>query len=94
MGCEPSNRLWHLDLRQLPTGKGGGSLDFSQYDRQKGASAKPLPLVKLVDDFEAAWEVLANEGTSFTLMTNLNAPRYRCHAGLYCRSLLRKYLQK
>ncbi|KAK9792686.1 hypothetical protein WJX73_000704 [Symbiochloris irregularis] len=82
MGCEPSNQLWYLDLQRLPTSKGASSgLDFSQYDKQKGASADALPLNKLIDEFEAAWEVLANEGTSFTLMTNQDAPRYRIVRG-------------
>ena len=78
VGCEPTNRLWYVDLQSLP--QSHGSLDFSAYDRQKGDEAQALPLVKLIDSFEAQWEVLSNEGTTFTLMTNLNAPRYRCSA--------------
>ena len=38
---------------------------------------RPLPLRKLVDNFEAQYEYVANEGTLFTLKTNLQAPRYR-----------------
>eukprot|EP00198_Chlamydomonas_reinhardtii_P004734 XP_001694070.1 predicted protein [Chlamydomonas reinhardtii] len=37
-----------------------------------------LPVVKLVDDFSASFSVVANEGTTFYIMTNLDAPRYRC----------------
>ncbi len=41
---------------------------------------RPLPLTKLVDDFAAQWEYVANEGTRFTFKTNLSAPRYRSAA--------------
>ena len=96
MGCEPSNQLWYLDLRRLPTKGDNGGLDFSQHDKQKGESAKALPLEKLIDKFEAAWEVLANKGTKFTLMTNWDAPRYRCashHHALRCWCQRSRYLQ-
>jgi len=33
--------------------------------------------LQLVDNFKAQWEYVANEGTAFTFMTNLDAPRYR-----------------
>ena len=56
-----------------------GALDLSAYDLQKGiaSKAKPLPVVKLVDSFDAQWEVVSNEGHLFTLMTNHSAPRYK-----------------
>jgi hypothetical protein len=31
-----------------------------------------------VDNFDASYSYVANEGTAFTFKTNLNAPRYRC----------------
>lgn len=38
---------------------------------------KPLPVVKLVDNFDASWDLVANDGEAFTFKTNLDAPRYR-----------------
>lgn len=34
-------------------------------------------MVKLVDNFEASYDYVANEGDTFYFMTNLDAPRYR-----------------
>ncbi|XP_071018704.1 prolyl endopeptidase-like [Oncorhynchus clarkii lewisi] len=36
-----------------------------------------LPWVKLIDNFDAEYEYVTNEGTVFTFKTNLVAPRYR-----------------
>ncbi|XP_072911937.1 prolyl endopeptidase-like [Hemitrygon akajei] len=58
-GCDPVNRLWYCDLKQLPDGIKG-----------------ILPWVKLVDNFDAEYEYITNEGTIFTFKTNLNAPCY------------------
>ena len=75
-GCEPANRLYYLELAQLPTDQ-TGTLDFTLYDRSAPGGVRPLPLEKLIDDFSAQWEYVANEGPLFTLKTNLAAPRYR-----------------
>ena len=71
-GCEPVNRLWYIDLDRIP--RSAGILDFSGF---KPLGSKALPLVKLVDTFAAQYSYVANEGTSFTFQTNLNAPLYR-----------------
>ncbi|XP_013397961.1 prolyl endopeptidase isoform X3 [Lingula anatina] len=36
-----------------------------------------LPYIKLVDNFDAEYEYITNEGTVFTFKTNLNAPKYK-----------------
>ncbi|XP_047243151.1 prolyl endopeptidase [Girardinichthys multiradiatus] len=36
-----------------------------------------LPWIKLIDNFDAEYEYVTNEGTLFTFKTNLDAPRYR-----------------
>ncbi|XP_041479677.1 prolyl endopeptidase-like isoform X1 [Lytechinus variegatus] len=36
-----------------------------------------LPWVKLVDNFDAEYEYITNEGTLFTFKTNLKAPKYK-----------------
>lgn len=36
-----------------------------------------LPWVKLIDNFDAEYEYVTNEGTVFTFKTNLEAPCYR-----------------
>jgi len=79
-GCEPKNRLYYLALDGLPRGE-DGVLDLAVFDRRKGADATPLPIVKLVDDFEASWDYVANVGSVFTFQTNYQAPRNRCGGG-------------
>ena len=78
-GCQPKNRLFHLDLSKVPkrpsTGPAAGALDFRPFDFFDGK--EKLPITKLVDDFEAAYDYVANEGATFYFKTNLDAPRYR-----------------
>lgn len=35
-GCRPQNRLYYLDLQQVPKDTQSGALDFSQFDFFKG----------------------------------------------------------
>ena len=79
-GTEPSNKLWYMEVASLPISNTTGGMDLSAYDLQKGAAAKPLPIVKLVDDFSASWNLVASDGPIWTLSTNLNAPRNQCGA--------------
>uniref|UniRef100_A0A7R9W150 Prolyl endopeptidase n=1 Tax=Chlamydomonas euryale TaxID=1486919 RepID=A0A7R9W150_9CHLO len=73
-GCEPTNRIFYVDLeplKKLPS----GAVDFKHYDFNDGA--EKLPVVKLVDNFDASYSLFANDGTVFYFRTNLNAPRYK-----------------
>lgn len=47
------------------------------YARTILSSLGLLPWVKLIDNFDAEYEYVTNEGTLFTFKTNLDAPRYR-----------------
>jgi prolyl oligopeptidase len=42
-----------------------------------GSSYFYLPFVRVLDNFEAEYDVVANDGERFYLRTNLDAPRYR-----------------
>lgn len=50
-GCDPVNRVFYCDLEALPGGLAA----------VKGL----LPVVKLIDNFEAQYGFIANDGTSF-----------------------------
>lgn len=52
-----SSRLFHLDLSAIPKSPSTGALDFSMFDFF-GAPEK-LPVTKLVDDFEAAYDYVS-----------------------------------
>ena len=36
-----------------------------------------LPWVKLIDNFDAEYEYITNEGTVFSFKTNLKSPKYK-----------------
>ena len=40
-----------------------------------------LSVTKLIDNFDAEYEYVANDGTVFTLKTNLEAPKYKLIRG-------------
>ncbi|XP_044170034.1 prolyl endopeptidase-like [Acropora millepora] len=62
-GCAPVNRLFYCDLEKYKDGL-------------QDASGQ-LPYEKVVDNFDAEYEYITNEGTLFTFKTNLNAPLYK-----------------
>lgn len=74
-GCEPTNRLFVVDIDALPRSE-DGVLNLKAFDR-RSSDATPLPVLKLVDNFDASYDYVANEGSVMTFHTNLNAPRYR-----------------
>ncbi|XP_077246755.1 uncharacterized protein LOC143886589 [Tasmannia lanceolata] len=65
-GCDPVNKLYYCDLSALPHGLEGfrGGNDM-------------LPFIKLVDNFEARYELVSNDETQFTFLTNKDAPKYK-----------------
>ncbi|KAM3369298.1 hypothetical protein ACQJBY_017286 [Aegilops geniculata] len=63
---EPVNKLYYCDLSALSHG----------LSAMKGTH-QMLPFVKLVDEFEAFYGVVANDDTKFTILTNKDAPRYK-----------------
>ncbi len=65
-GCDPANRLYHFDLTTLPHG----------FEGFKGCYML-LPFKKLVDNFDAQYQLVANNKSVFTFLTNNNAPRYK-----------------
>ncbi|XP_051992604.1 prolyl endopeptidase-like [Xyrauchen texanus] len=84
----PENPKWHSSLTISDDGRyavlsiteGCEPVNRLWYcDLQQLASGITglLPWVKLVDTFEAQYTYITNEGTVFTLRTNLDAPRYR-----------------
>lgn len=50
----PPPRLFYLDLSKVPVSPATGALDFSRFDFFGGSEA--LPILKLVDDFEASYD--------------------------------------
>ncbi|KAK2568122.1 Prolyl endopeptidase [Acropora cervicornis] len=62
-GCAPVNRLFYCDLEKYKDGLQDASGQL-QYE-------------KVVDNFDAEYEYITNEGTLFTFKTNLNAPLYK-----------------
>ncbi|KAJ3681937.1 hypothetical protein LUZ60_014510 [Juncus effusus] len=63
-GCDPSNKLYYLDLSSLPSGLEGF----------KGSNSL-LPFIKFIDNFDAQYHYIANDDSLFTFITNKNAPK-------------------
>ncbi|KAH9693643.1 prolyl oligopeptidase family protein [Citrus sinensis] len=64
--CDPVNKVYYCDLSALPEGLEG-------FKKRDGL----LPFVKLIDGFDAQYEVIANDDTVFTFLTNKDAPKYK-----------------
>uniref|UniRef100_A0A0E0LYL8 Prolyl endopeptidase n=1 Tax=Oryza punctata TaxID=4537 RepID=A0A0E0LYL8_ORYPU len=63
-GCDPVNKLYYCEISTLPQGIEG----FKE-------TKEMLPFVKLIDNFDAQYHVVANDGDEFTFLTNRNAPK-------------------
>lgn len=61
-----ANKLYYCKLSKLHNG----------LDGFKG-SKRLLPFVKLVDNFEARYVLVSNDGAEFTFLTNKGAPKYK-----------------
>ncbi|KZV20103.1 prolyl endopeptidase-like [Dorcoceras hygrometricum] len=62
--CDPVNKIYYCDITTLPNGLEGC----------KGKK-ELLPFVKLVDNFEASYQYVANDDSIFTFLTNKDSPR-------------------
>ena len=65
-GCDPVNKLYYCDISALPNGL--------ETFRNENAV---LPFVKLIDNFDAQYQAIANDDTVFTFLTNKDAPKYK-----------------
>lgn len=65
-GCDPVNKFYYCNISELPNGLEGF--------REKNDL---LPFTKLIDDFDAQYQAIANDDTLFTFITNKNAPKYK-----------------
>ncbi|GAU12230.1 hypothetical protein TSUD_01970 [Trifolium subterraneum] len=65
-GCDPVNKIYYFDLSKLSNGLEGFRNENSV-----------LPFVKLIDNFDAKYQPIANDDTVFTFLTNKDAPKYK-----------------
>ncbi|KAI5402749.1 uncharacterized protein LOC127079778 [Lathyrus oleraceus] len=65
-GCDPVNKLYYCDITNLPSVFEGFRSDDSV-----------LPFIKLIDNFDAKYDYIANDDTVFTFLTNKDAPKYK-----------------
>ncbi|CAN6242531.1 unnamed protein product [Urochloa humidicola] len=63
-GCDPSNKVYYCEVSSLPRG--------IENFREK---QEMLPFVKLVDNFDAQYQIVANDDHEFTFLTNKGAPK-------------------
>ncbi|GJN24765.1 hypothetical protein PR202_gb12527 [Eleusine coracana subsp. coracana] len=63
-GCGSNNKLYYCEISSLPRGIQG----FRE-------THKMLPFVKLIDNFDAQYQIVANDGDEFIFLTNKGAPK-------------------
>jgi len=71
-GCDPVSRVFTCDL-QLHASEWQAFLT----QEATGSDATPVPILKLIDNFDAEYDIIANDGPTMWAKTNKNAPRYR-----------------
>lgn len=69
---EDFTQLWIIDSSKLPVSPTTGALDLSQFQGQCG-NISALPIIKLVDNFDAVYELLFTDGEIFTIATTVNS---------------------
>jgi len=81
--CDPVNQFYYVDLSTVNLDTLTGMHKADIFQRCMYWIAKfglgPLgniPVIKLVDKFEAEYSYITNEGNVFYFKTNLNAPRF------------------
>lgn len=65
-GCDPVNKLYYCDMSDFP----------SIFESFFSANS-PLPFVKLIDNFDAKYDYIANDDSVFRFLTNKDAPKYK-----------------
>jgi prolyl oligopeptidase len=65
-GCDPVNKLYYCDMSDLHS-------IFKSFH----SANSPLPFVKLIDNFDAKYDYIANDDSVFTFLTNKDAPKYK-----------------
>ncbi|TVU10909.1 hypothetical protein EJB05_44464, partial [Eragrostis curvula] len=63
-GCDPVNKLYYCEMSSFPQGIEGFR-----------GTQEMLPFVKLMDNFDAQYHIVANDGNEFTFLTNKSAPK-------------------
>ncbi|CAL5416164.1 unnamed protein product [Camellia sinensis] len=64
--CKPVNKVYYYDISALVNG----------LEHHRGRKDL-LPFVKLIDNFDAEYDAIANDNTLFTFRTNKDAPKYK-----------------
>lgn len=73
---EDFSKLWIMKSSDLPVSNITGALDLSMFNRTCG-NTSALPIVKLVDNFDATYNVLFTDDDIFTIATSANSTQIR-----------------
>ncbi|KAJ6406002.1 hypothetical protein OIU84_013879 [Salix udensis] len=65
--CDPVNKVYYCDMSAFSDGLEGF----------RGRTDDLLPFVKLIDNFDAQYQHIANDDTVFTFLANKDAPKYK-----------------